>query len=74
MVITTGNTTPTVTGPADGAASTGVAVPLSAVASDPDGNPVTYAWSLISKPSGSVATIKQSSAAAPTFTPDLDGV
>jgi len=40
LVITTGNTTPTVTGPADGAASTGVAVPLSAVASDPDGNPV----------------------------------
>ena len=74
LLITTGNTTPTVTGPGDAAVTSGVPVPLSATASDPDGGAITYLWSLLAKPTGSASVISSPSAAAPTFTPDEDGV
>lgn len=40
---------------------------------DPNGDPITYAWTLSSKPPGSAATFSSSTAAKPTFTADLAG-
>jgi mono/diheme cytochrome c family protein len=40
--------------------------------SDPDGDPITYSWSL-KGPDGSTAALSGADAAAPTFTPDVDG-
>lgn len=41
--------------------------------SDADGDPLTYAWSLSSVPAGSTAVLSDTTAAAPTFTADLEG-
>ncbi len=41
--------------------------------SDPDGDDLTYSWSLISQPENSTATLVDSSGAMPTLTPDLAG-
>jgi hypothetical protein len=40
--------------------------------SDPDGDPITYGWSLTA-PIGSAATLNSTTAATPSFTPDLPG-
>lgn len=40
---------------------------------DPDGNTITYAWTLTSRPTGSTATLASATTARPTFTPDVDG-
>jgi hypothetical protein len=40
---------------------------------DPDGNPLTYAWALTSKPAGSAATLASATAVASSFVSDLAG-
>lgn len=47
--------------------------PLSGGAWDSDGDPLTYRWSLASRPQGSSAALSSTSILQPTFTPDLDG-
>lgn len=39
---------------------------------DPDGDPITYAWTL-SRPAGSAAALDSATAASPSFTPDVTG-
>ena len=41
--------------------------------SDPDGNPLTYAWSITSAPTGSTATLTNPTSATPSLTPDVAG-
>ncbi len=41
--------------------------------SDPDLDPLTYAWQLITVPSGSAAALSDATAANPTFVPDRNG-
>jgi hypothetical protein len=41
--------------------------------SDPDNNPLTYKWTMTSKPAGSSAALSSSTNAQPSFTPDRDG-
>ena len=40
---------------------------------DPDGEALTYSWSLSHVPAGSAATLSSTSAVAPTFTADVQG-
>ncbi len=42
--------------------------------SDPDGDPITYSWSIISAPLGSTAALSDTSVVSPTLAPDLAGV
>jgi hypothetical protein len=41
--------------------------------SDPDGNTITYAWQLTSRPAGSVATLTGATTVSPTLRADRDG-
>jgi hypothetical protein len=41
--------------------------------SDANGDPLTYSWTLTSKPTSSTATLASATSAAPTFTTDLAG-
>ena len=40
---------------------------------DPEGQALTYTWTVVSAPSGSKAALSQQSSAKPSFTPDLEG-
>jgi len=40
---------------------------------DPDGDPITYAWTILTKPGGSNAALSDSSSATPTFIADKHG-
>lgn len=53
---------------------TGSTVTLTAAGStDADGNSLTYGWTLVSKPAGSVAALSSTTLVMPTFTPDAAG-
>ncbi|MBY0504305.1 MAG: PKD domain-containing protein [Bryobacteraceae bacterium] len=52
--------------------SANAAVTLNGSGTDPQSLPLTYAWTLSSRPSGSAATLS-STLARPSFTPDLTG-
>lgn len=58
----------------DQSVNTGTLVHLDGSGSyDPDNEPVTYAWSLLSKPIGSNALLNYSTSVNPSFTTDRDG-
>lgn len=42
--------------------------------SDPDLDPITYSWTLTTRPVGSTAVLSSTTVAQPTFTPDLTGL
>ncbi len=41
---------------------------------DPDGDPLTFAWTIVRKPAGSNATLTAPNSVSPSFTPDADGI
>jgi len=73
-VITTPNSVPTANAGADNTVAVGQAVQLNGGgSSDPDGNPLTYSWSITSAPTGSTATLTNPTSATPSLTPDIAG-
>ncbi len=46
---------------------------LNGSATDPDGDPMTYEWTVVSKPEGSAAVLSSTTILNPTFTPDVQG-
>jgi|GEM_PF-3425257 len=73
ITATTANSAPTANAGTNQNVATGSLVTLNGSGSDADGDSLTYNWVFTSRPTGSAATLTDSSAAAPTFTADLDG-
>ncbi|GAO04596.1 PKD domain-containing protein [Anaeromyxobacter sp. PSR-1] len=73
--ITVRNHAPVADAGPDLESNAGATLALSAAASsDPDQDPITCAWALVSKPTGSAAALSDPAACAPSVTYDLEGV
>ena len=74
VTITTANTPPVARAGSNQSVSVGTIVHLDGSGStDVDGNPLTYSWSLLSKPAGSAAVLSNPGIVNPTITVDLAG-
>ena len=73
-IINSGNHSPVADAGPDQAVTTGAMVTLNGSASsDQDGNPLSYAWSLVSTPAGSAAGLQNAFTQSATFTADVAG-
>jgi hypothetical protein len=71
---TGGNSAPVADAGPDQQVSTGAMVVLDGTGShDPDGDPLSYAWTIINAPQGSSADLSDATAVDPTFNADMDG-
>jgi len=75
VIVTTNNVAPVANaGPNQLDLDPGALVTLNGSASsDANGDPITYAWTLVSKPAGSVAVLTSPTTISPTFTVDRAG-
>ncbi len=74
VTITTQNRAPVANAGPDATVEVNKAIQLDGTgSSDPDGNPLTYAWSITSAPTGSTAALTNATSAKPSLTPDLEG-
>jgi hypothetical protein len=74
IVVTEDNGTPVANAGPNETVTPGSAVTLDGSGStDPDGDPLQFAWTMTTRPSGSSASLSSSSTALPRFTADLAG-
>jgi hypothetical protein len=74
VTIITSNSPPAAdAGPDQPASVDSVVTLFGGLSSDADGDPLTYAWSITSRPAGSTAALHGPGTDSPTFTPDVAG-
>ena len=74
VTITTTNTAPVANAGANQNVASGTTVTLTGSASsDADSDPLTYSWSLLSRPNLSAAVLSQATTVSPSFTADVSG-
>ncbi|RMH34417.1 MAG: DUF11 domain-containing protein, partial [Nitrospirae bacterium] len=74
VMITTGNSPPVAEAGPNQTVQVGDTVQLDGSgSSDPDNDPLTFTWALITLPTGSTAALSDTAVGAPTFVPDLPG-
>ena len=74
VTVTTGNSPPVANAGPNQSLSVGSTVVLNGSAShDVDGDPLTYSWTLVSVPSGSLAALNGPTTVSPTFVADRVG-
>ena len=74
LASTPGNSPPTANAGPNDTAFVGDTVSLNGAGStDVDGNPLTFAWSFVSRPAGSTATLQSPASVTPTFVLDRAG-
>ncbi len=71
--ITATNTAPTANAGSDAVVALGDTITLAGSGADADDDPVTFAWSVTTRPAGSAATPASPTTASTTFTPDRPG-
>jgi sugar lactone lactonase YvrE len=73
IVAFTPNGAPVANAGSDGKTDLGAPFQLSGSGTDPDGDPLTYTWSLTSRPAGSLAAVQSPQSQNTSFTPDKPG-
>jgi N-acetylneuraminic acid mutarotase len=73
VVISSTNQAPTANAGSDQIVLVGHVASLSGSGFDPEDDALTFAWTLISAPAGSTATLASANTATPTFVPDVAG-
>ena len=75
ITITTTNTRPVANAGADQTVNVGTVVSLNGAGStDADNDPLSYSWTLNTRPNGSTAALSAANSKTPTFVPDVAGV
>jgi hypothetical protein len=73
VVTTNGNLAPVIDMGPDQLVNVGGAATLDALATDPNQDPLTFTWSLLSRPAGSASVLSASNGASVQITPDVPG-
>jgi uncharacterized protein YjdB len=74
IIVTTANNPPSANAGQDQNVTVGSLVTLDGRnCSDPDGDLITYGWTIVEAPSGSIANLNDPASVIPTFIPDIPG-